>query len=242
MSVEGIDHLIIAVRSVDKAIGLFSNLGFNVTPEGEHLKFKSKNTLAMLDRAYLEIAAPTARESFGESLFKHLDNQDEGFFGVAFNHNDAKAFADSTGLSYAEAEREVDTDLHKGVAKFRVAWLPDETIPHTLCFIVEHATPELVWHPELQKHKNGAEKIETLYLRNDFPEQAAANVRHKLQLPETDGNEVSMLTNSIIFLNAKDMGSKWGEAAQAAVEFSGQGKPEVKHLFDGKLVFNFLIA
>ncbi len=240
MTVQGIDHIIIAVRSVGDALDLFSGSGFTMTPVGEHLKFKSKNTLAMLDDAYLEIAAPTARESFGEALTNHLDKDGEGFFGVVFGHHNAKAFAELMDLSYTEAEREVDTELLRGVATFRVAWLPDGTIQNTFCFVVEHATPELVWHPELQVHENGANTVQTLYLRSASPRDAAVTLRRQLNLPKSDSPIVAMHQNTITFLSPDEMAIKWGDSARAAIDFSGRENLEKKSLFNGQLILNFI--
>ena len=73
MSTPGIDHIVIAVRTLEEAQAVFSDAGFTMTPRGEHVKLKGINSLAMLKTAYLEVAQPTAREAFGETLHAYMD-------------------------------------------------------------------------------------------------------------------------------------------------------------------------
>ena len=52
----GIDHLVIAVRDLDRAREAYRRLGFTLTPEARH-PFGTKNSLVQLDGAFLELVA-----------------------------------------------------------------------------------------------------------------------------------------------------------------------------------------
>src|SRR5689334_10222127 len=54
----GIDHIVIVVHDLDKAISDYSSLGFTVVPGGEHADGITHNALvAFADGAYLELVA-----------------------------------------------------------------------------------------------------------------------------------------------------------------------------------------
>lgn len=242
MEVEGIDHIIICVHSVDHGREIFAQLGFEMTPDGNHLALKSKNSLAMLDGTYLEVTAPTAPEAFGLRLKTHLQAWGEGFFGLAMRHSDVDAFAQEPARDWVEAERAVETELLQGIAKFRLCWLPENTITGASCFLVQHLTPDMLWHPQLQRHPNQAHTIETLYLRSDAPFEAAAKLRRALKLPHASDSTVVMPRNCVSFLSSAEMAARWGDTATAAIDIISGAAPAMHALFGGRLIMNFKSA
>jgi catechol 2,3-dioxygenase-like lactoylglutathione lyase family enzyme len=56
--IKGIDHVVILVRDLDQAVANYKELGFNVTPGGEHTDGATHNALvAFADGSYLELIA-----------------------------------------------------------------------------------------------------------------------------------------------------------------------------------------
>lgn len=57
-----LDHVIIAVDELSKAVATFTGLGFTVTPGGEHTNGATHNALVIFkDGTYLELLAPTGK-------------------------------------------------------------------------------------------------------------------------------------------------------------------------------------
>ena len=242
MSVTGIDHVIVAVHALEDAQAVFRQFGFTMTPRGEHVKLMALNSLVMLDDSYIEVAQPTAFDAVGGILHTYMDGHGEGVSGVAFSHADAGAFADATGLSYVAAAREVDTELHKGTAKFGLTWLPDDTLADRLAFLTEHKTPELLWHPKLQAHQNGALRILRLTLRAAVPARAAMNCRRALRLPDAIGPTVDMQKNTLAFVTQDEMASRWSERARAVVSVATSDVQKTQTFCDGNLVIELIRA
>lgn len=240
MSTPGIDHIVIAVRTLEEAQAVFSDAGFTMTPRGEHVKLKGINSLAMLKTAYLEVAQPTAREAFGETLHTYMDEYGEGIAAVAFGYADVGAFASAAGLSYTDAFREVDTELHKGTAEFRLIGLPKGTLVGRHAFLIEHKTPELLWHPELETHANGALDVTKLTLRADSPADAAANCRRQLKLPEATGPTVDMDKNSLEFMTPDAMIARWGEQVHSVIAVATKHMTETRTVCGGRLAIEFI--
>src|SRR5687768_8279826 len=57
----GIDHLVLAVRDLDRASALYERLGFTLTPRGEH-PWGTANRLVQFDGCFLELLAVSALE------------------------------------------------------------------------------------------------------------------------------------------------------------------------------------
>lgn len=240
MSVTGIDHIVIAVRSLKAAQEALYKAGFIVTPRGERLKLKAVNSLVMLPSAYIELAEPTAPEAAGAILLEQMDAHGEGVAMIAFAKDNISDFAKENDYPYTEANREVDTETMKGIAQFRIAWLPEDTISGAPSFLIEHCTPELLWHPTLEAHENGARRIKSLLLRTDSPHKTAKECSHRLGLHANPHDEITMENNTLKFVSHDDMNSKWGESVRAVISFTGAEKPYAISLFDNKLVLNFV--
>ncbi len=60
---ESLDHVIVAVRDLDAATGVYSRLlGREPSWRGSHPELGTANTLFRLERSYLELLAPDPRE------------------------------------------------------------------------------------------------------------------------------------------------------------------------------------
>jgi len=154
----GIDHVVIAVRDLDRAEAQYRRLGFALTPRGHHAKLGSYNHCAMFAEDYLELLgqgtpAPPALERFLRMR--------EGIAGVALRTADARqSFADMRQLGLDAAEpldfgRPVDTHEGKREARFTTTELDNAALAGIRVFFCEHKTPELVWLPQYLEQPNG---------------------------------------------------------------------------------------
>ncbi len=176
MRPRGIDHLVIAVRDLDRARATYQRLGFTLTPEARH-PFGTKNSLVQLQGAFLELV------SLGDSA-AISEPTPERFSFAAFNRD---YLAKRDGLSMLVLKsRDANVDhaefATQGLAVYepihfeRVARAPDGTerkVAFTMSFTSEprildagfftcqHHFPENFWRAEYQSHPNGARSIES---------------------------------------------------------------------------------
>jgi catechol 2,3-dioxygenase-like lactoylglutathione lyase family enzyme len=154
----GIDHVVIAVRDLERAEAQYRRLGFALTPRGHHLKLGSYNHCAMFGTDYVELLAQgTATRP---SLDRFLQSR-EGILGIALRTADARqSFSEMRQQGVAIAEpvdfgRPVDTPAGKREAQFTTTELDNDSTAGLRVFFCEHKTPELVWLPQYQSQPNG---------------------------------------------------------------------------------------
>lgn len=154
----GIDHVVIAVRDLDRAEAQYRRLGFAPTPRGHHVKLGSYNHCAMFGTDYLELLAQGTPPR--PALERFLKAR-EGILGIALRTADARrTFADmrSQGVAIAEAVdfgRPVDTSDGQREARFTTTELDNDSTAGLRVFFCEHKTPELVWLPQYRIQPNG---------------------------------------------------------------------------------------
>ena len=174
-----LDHVVINTRrSMDAAAAAFADLGFTLTPRGEH-SLGSINHLMVFDDNYLEllglpVAGPARRPELLEAPL--------GLDGVVFKTDDAEASfevlaaADLADRPPAGFDRPVDLGDRVASARFRTVHARRDRCPEGRVYFCEHATPELVWRPEWQAHANGAQTIAEMVLVAADP--AAVSARY----------------------------------------------------------------
>jgi len=154
----GIDHVVVAVRDLDRAEAQYRRLGFAPTPRGHHVKLGSYNHCAMFAEDYLELLG---RGTETRPALERFLRMREGIAGIALRTADARrSFADMRQLGIAIAEpvdfgRPVDTRDGKREARFTTTELDNATTAGIRVFFCEHKTPELVWLPEYLAQPNG---------------------------------------------------------------------------------------
>lgn len=154
----GIDHVVIAVRDLDRAEAQYGRLGFALTPRGHHIKLGSFNHCAMFGTDYLELLAQGTPPR--PALDRFLRAR-EGILGIALRTTDARrTFAEMRQQGVAIAEpvdfgRPVDTPGGQREAQFATTELDNDSTAGLRVFFCEHKTPELVWRPEYQAQPNG---------------------------------------------------------------------------------------
>jgi catechol 2,3-dioxygenase-like lactoylglutathione lyase family enzyme len=182
--IDGIDHLVVLVRDLDRARDSYQRLGFRTTPRGTHsAHMGTGNYLMMLERDYIELLGVMAPTPNNAEWRTRLDGEGEGLAAMALatdDHMAAHASLAARGLSPLpplEFSRPVEIDGQMRDAAFAVIRLPTGRTPLGL-FVCGHKTRELVWRKEWQSHPNTATRIVSITL----PEQGRAQWARALPL------------------------------------------------------------
>jgi catechol 2,3-dioxygenase-like lactoylglutathione lyase family enzyme len=181
----GIDHIVHVVRDLAAASATYERLGFQVGAENVH-PWGTKNRLVQLPRFYIELLlipesvkfppAPPRSYSFGAFNREFLQACGEGLSFLVLQSADPKAEAaefDKAGFGGFEvmdfARKGKRADGSEAEAAFSLAFARDPASPHAGFFTCLQKTPENIWFPELQRHRNGAKGISAAVLVADNP-------------------------------------------------------------------------
>jgi catechol 2,3-dioxygenase-like lactoylglutathione lyase family enzyme len=166
----GIDHVVIAVRDLDRGEAQFRRLGFALTPRGHHTKLGSYNHCAMFKQDYLELIAPGTKSRPALDRFLAVR---EGIAGIALRTGDAqRTYGElrERGVSAAEPNafgRPVEAEGRKGEARFATTEVESAATADVRVFYCQHDTPELVWLPSYLAQPNGVERLAGLVIVDD---------------------------------------------------------------------------
>jgi hypothetical protein len=173
--IRGIDHIVHVVRNLASASAAYERLGFQVGAENVH-PWGTRNRLVQVPGSYIEllslpepeISSNQTSRSYSFSNFNRdfLAECGEGFSFLALQSNDPKAEKaafDKAGFGGIEvldfSRKGKRADGSETEVTFTLTFARDPASPHAGFFACLHKTPERVWFPELQRHKNGVTKI-----------------------------------------------------------------------------------
>ncbi len=184
----GIDHLVIAVRDLDRAAEAYAALGFTLTPENLH-PFGSKNRIVQLDGLFLEILgiqdgaelAPHDGDAFSFARFNaDFLARREGCSMLVMESRDRDA--DLTAMQAAglttcapfEFSRIANLpDGGTATVGFRLAFATDTSMPESAFFVCEQLAPEHFWKADFQRHANGCAGVVAAHAVCDTPSDTA---------------------------------------------------------------------
>ena len=158
MSLLRLDHVVIAVADLERAVGLCTQHGFTVVPGGRHPGRNTRNALIVFeDGAYLELITYSA-PSPDERWWRELDAHGDGFVDFALLPQDlpaAIAQAQARGLADIRGPLPGGRDRPDGV---HVAWQTARQARHDLPFLCADLTPRALRVAEgpVRQHRNGA--------------------------------------------------------------------------------------
>lgn len=195
--IEGVDHVVVAVRDLTAAADGWRQLGFTASPRGTHSpQMGTANHTIMLGEDYLELIGVVA-ETPQNAPTRALLAEREGIERTAFTTDDAAAgAAEIKALGFeplgpVHFGRPVTLpDGSASEARFNVfRWPLDEHPAGMRIFACQHLTRETVWIPELQRHANGADRILRVELVSAAPRAAAEHLGRLIDTPAvaTDG-------------------------------------------------------
>ena len=145
----------VAVRDLDRAAAAFCDLGFTLTPRGEH-SIGSRNHCIMFGSTYIELLAAPKPHPWLD-YYREFVKRGEGLAAIALRTQDADAAYETLHAQAVPAKRPMDLSrpVEGGTARFRLVQI--EGKPEV--FICQHLTPELVWRDEWQRHANAAAEL-----------------------------------------------------------------------------------
>lgn len=152
----GIDHVVVLVRDLDRARDAYARMGFTLTPRGYHT-LGSQNHCIMFGRDYIELlSVPKPHPAM--QYFTDFLARGEGLGAVALATDDAAAARAGMTAAGIAADEPLDFSrpVDRGDAKFRIVQLAADATPGCRTFLCQHFTRDLVWRPEYQSHALGA--------------------------------------------------------------------------------------
>jgi catechol 2,3-dioxygenase-like lactoylglutathione lyase family enzyme len=169
----GLDHIVHAVRDLDRAAAFYRRLGFTVGARNAH-PWGTHNHIVQLPGFYVELLSVVEPEKLGHEGFATLFgsfNQtflasQEGLSFLMLESQDAEADArdfGAAGIAVSPAlqfEREgTRPDGSKLKVGFSLAFARDTGAPAIGFATCRQHQPENFWNPSFQQHPNGASAI-----------------------------------------------------------------------------------
>jgi catechol 2,3-dioxygenase-like lactoylglutathione lyase family enzyme len=178
--VQGIDHLIVMVRDLDRSQRLWHTLGFAPTPRGFHQSGGTANHLLMLDRTYVELLGVV--QPGADSPYRRMAEESPGLWGVALRGSAAQTFSfwRARGLepsAPASLARGIDIEGRHELARFELTMLPRSKDLPFMLFCCEQLTPNFVWRQDLPPHPNGARALREIFIIDESGAAAAQLAR-----------------------------------------------------------------
>lgn len=187
----GIDHAVYAVNDLDTAHATFVRMGFTLTPRGHHT-LGSQNYCVMFGDDYLELLwLPPDLKT--RPFISDFLKGGEGLAALALKTGDidaAHAELDAAGLEPTapmDFSRPVRLADGNRDARFRTLDIGARHVPCGRLFLCQHQTPELVWRPEWQTHRNGATAIAAVAV---VAQDVAAAATAYGRILDTDAKEI----------------------------------------------------
>jgi len=217
-----LDHTVINVRfAMDRAAPMFEALGFTLTPRGYH-SLGSINHLMMFGTDYFElIGLPVGTDTDRPDI----SEAPEGINGLVFKTADVdETFAhlktlDMDGVAPHAFSRPVKLADGEFSAKFRTVTARPGTFPGGRVYFCEHGTPELVWRPEWQAHRNQATEMSDFVVSSTTPEAEAkrfAALTHGRLDQNGDGQfEIALAKSRLTVLSVDRYNERFGALASA---------------------------
>lgn len=191
-----IDHVVLAVRDLAAAATAFEGFGFTLTPRASHedrmgtcnrlAQFADRNFIELLevDRPGQLIPHDFSRSppmfSFGAHN-RAFNAGREGISMLVFAGDDARADIDafaSAGIqTYAPFDFDRLARLPDGrevTVSFTLAFATSPDMREVAFFVCQNRAQEHFWKPAFQRHANGAQGIEAVYLASPSPQRDAA--------------------------------------------------------------------
>lgn len=166
-----LDHVIVAVRSLDTAAANWRKLGFTLTPRGLHEGKGTGNHCIMFGDSYIELLGIVDDTGTKGRLGQRVNERGEGGMGIAWGADDADRTCAALRAAGVEAEdpndlsRPLDLDGKRDIVRFRNIMLPGLHLPGTMQFVCTHVTPELTRaRREWQLHPSGATGIAEIFI------------------------------------------------------------------------------
>uniref|UniRef100_Q07NE6 Glyoxalase-like domain-containing protein n=1 Tax=Rhodopseudomonas palustris (strain BisA53) TaxID=316055 RepID=Q07NE6_RHOP5 len=180
----GLDHIVHAVYDLDAAAAFYARAGFSVGMRNQH-PWGTHNRIVQLQDSYIEILCvaepdnilPHAARAFSFGAFQRdFLATGQGLSMLLMQSHDAQSdarafaaagFGDFDALDFAREGRLPDGSSVK--LAFSLAFAVDPASKRAEFGTCQHHHPENFWNADLQRHANGAIRVEAVMLVADNP-------------------------------------------------------------------------
>jgi catechol 2,3-dioxygenase-like lactoylglutathione lyase family enzyme len=191
-----IDHVVLAVRDLDRAATRYECLGFILTPRASHDdRMGTSNRLAQFrGRSFIELLEVDRPDKLSPHDFSRVPpffsfgdhnrlalGEREGLSILVFASDDARADIrrfEAAGLStFAPFDFERQARLPDGAevtVAFTLAFAQSPEMPGLAFMVSQNRAQEFFWKADYQSHPNGAQAINAIYLASLSPNKDAA--------------------------------------------------------------------
>jgi hypothetical protein len=176
---KGINHLVLAGHDLEAMRSHYADLGFTVTPRGQH-PFGTGNSLIQLRGTYLELLAITAPQDVPEHRAGHFSfaafNRDylarhDGFSMLVLDTPDARADIKAWHAAGLHTYEPFDfsrtakmPDGEQTTVGFSLAFVSHPAAPWLGLFACQHYSPQYFEQPRYLQHANGATAVQDVWI------------------------------------------------------------------------------
>ena len=176
---KGINHLVLAGHDLEAMRSHYADLGFTVTPRGQH-PFGTGNSLVQLHGTYLELLAVTAPQDVPEHRAGHFSfaafNRDylarhDGFSMLVLDTADALADIKAWRAAGLHTYEPFDfsrtakmADGQESTVGFSLAFVSHPAAPWLGLFACQHYSPQYFEQPRYLQHANGAMRVQDVWI------------------------------------------------------------------------------
>ena len=151
--IKSIDHILVAVEDLDKAVKDYSLVfGFGPTWQGSHPSLGTKNALFPFENMYLELIAKEDEGPLGEFIGEHLKKKGESVFGLALETNDIEQAKEKLSLSLKVNLEILDGTGLDNISKKKRQWknilIPMNISRGVFTLLIEHTSGTLPEHKD----------------------------------------------------------------------------------------------
>ena len=225
------DHAVISVRErMDEAAAIYRRMGFTLTERSFH-PAGSCNHLMVFERDYLElIGFPPA----GQTIRPDLLEGPIGLDGLVLKAGDVDAIwreLVARGFPAAAPQGLARTLTLPGSsvedeARFTTVRLPRGALAGGRLYYCRHETPQFIWHPPFQSHRNGALGIASFTIAVPDPRSEITKYERILDTAATidpDGSARIRMGHAVIeLMRPAALQAKLGALACDAADYDGR--------------------
>jgi catechol 2,3-dioxygenase-like lactoylglutathione lyase family enzyme len=179
----GLDHIVHAVRDLDKAADFYRGIGFTVGARNRH-PWGTHNCVVQFPGFFIEILTLAEPDKLGDDGFSELFGKfngdflkaHEGFSVLLLESRNAvadeKAFREQGIAASSAMKFEREGKRPDGAAvklAFSLVFALDPLAPQTGFAVCQHHFPENFWNPAFQKHSNGVAALAGVVFVADNP-------------------------------------------------------------------------
>tara|TARA_B100000965_G_scaffold37343_1_gene27566 strand:- start:3920 stop:4759 length:840 start_codon:yes stop_codon:yes gene_type:complete len=148
--ISSVDHLIIAVKDLDKAINDYEKiLGINPCWKGKHNELGTENALFNFENTYLELLSPCDAGPGTEYISSLLEEKGDHLAGIVLgtkNIEHTKEALNKKGHAVDISSGEVINEKDGKIRRWKNIFLPNTLSRELFIFIIEHTEGNLPKH------------------------------------------------------------------------------------------------